>query len=146
MYCFRKFCVSLQEGLEDELFEEEAVLPISCKEENNQNEDVDSAAFSAGNWNQDIKFVHNQVLMVDHDNKPAPRILQQNKSLLMNFLKIKVGGMMELITGQLLFLLIKSWHSKVDGGQVTNLLLRCSRRCCNMIITWELLSKALLIH
>ncbi len=123
------------------MFVEEAVLPLSCKEENNKNDDIDGAVFSAGNWNEDIEFVHNQGLMVDDDNKPAPMNVPMEQVSFAEILKIKVGDMIELIAGQLLFLLIKSQHSKVDGGWLINLLLRCSRRCYHMIFIWDLRQK-----
>ncbi len=45
-----------------------------------------------------------------------PRIFQNNKPFLLNSLEIRVGGKIDLITGKLLLLFIKSQNFKVDVG------------------------------
>ncbi len=54
--------------------------------------------------------------------------------------------MIALITGQLMFLLIKNWHSKLDWCQQTKLFLICSIRCHLTIIAFQLSTKTLQIH
>ncbi len=55
--CYKKICVILQEGQEDESLEEEAALSISHEDENNADMDIDSTVISAWNQNNAIKFI-----------------------------------------------------------------------------------------
>ncbi len=77
LYCTLQFCHVIQQGPQDDFFEE--LFPSSVVDASaNELEDADialninPAVFALGSQAEDINFVRNQGLEVDDDNKPAP--------------------------------------------------------------------------